>query len=141
MRMSDWSSDVCSSDLILLGRHLMRGRVDDAVRFQAGFELFDHLTFGVDQQGFGGKFRELDSVSAREPVSPVDDEVKWLFEKREGNDARPGFIKRTGDCQFRRAQFQVFGDLRARAAAQLRSEEHTSELQSLMRTSYAGFCL
>src|SRR3546814_5479917 len=25
--------------------------------------------------------------------------------------------------------------------ASLRSEEHTSELQSLMRTSYAGFCL
>src|SRR3546814_7253318 len=31
-------------------------------------------------------------------------------------------------------------DLR-RPAAQGRSEEHTSELQSLMRISYAGFCL
>src|SRR3546814_2762578 len=30
---------------------------------------------------------------------------------------------------------------RAVGAAQLRSEEHTSELQSLMRTSYAVFCL
>src|SRR3546814_6427995 len=29
----------------------------------------------------------------------------------------------------------------AQAASQTRSEEHTSELQSLMRTSYAGFCL
>src|SRR3546814_2942704 len=30
---------------------------------------------------------------------------------------------------------------RARRAADLRSEEHTSELQSLMRISYAVFCL
>src|SRR3546814_2333893 len=30
---------------------------------------------------------------------------------------------------------------RRRQAAQTRSEEHTSELQSLMRTSYACFCL
>src|SRR3546814_9619998 len=28
-----------------------------------------------------------------------------------------------------------------RSASRSRSEEHTSELQSLMRTSYAGFCL
>src|SRR3546814_7387448 len=34
----------------------------------------------------------------------------------------------------------VVGDARA-ALAQLRSEEHTSELQSLMRISYAFFCL
>src|SRR3546814_9057568 len=33
-------------------------------------------------------------------------------------------------------RFQV----RARAATAMRSEEHTSELQSLMRTSYAVFC-
>src|SRR3546814_1549442 len=32
-------------------------------------------------------------------------------------------------------------DLRARAGASSRSEEHTSELQSLMRLSYAVFCL
>src|SRR3546814_6635572 len=31
--------------------------------------------------------------------------------------------------------------LRRRAAAEYRSEEHTSELQSLMRISYAVFCL
>src|SRR3546814_10318103 len=33
------------------------------------------------------------------------------------------------------------GALRAQAAAKGRSEEHTSELQSLMRISYAVFCL
>src|SRR3546814_10571742 len=46
------------------------------------------------------------------------------------------------------AQLAVDGDRRQRQNAQLhgvvqllRSEEHTSELQSLMRTSYAVFCL
>src|SRR3546814_8052153 len=33
------------------------------------------------------------------------------------------------------------GDLQATVTARLRSEEHTSELQSLMRISYAVFCL
>src|SRR3546814_5296843 len=38
---------------------------------------------------------------------------------------------------------QLLAALRGTAAvdADLRSEEHTSELQSLMRISYAGFCL
>src|SRR3546814_10376078 len=35
----------------------------------------------------------------------------------------------------------VNGELLARSLAALRSEEHTSELQSLMRISYAVFCL
>src|SRR3546814_5937881 len=35
----------------------------------------------------------------------------------------------------------LFGLLTARQSAALRSEEHTSELQSLMRISYAVFCL
>src|SRR3546814_5096326 len=40
-------------------------------------------------------------------------------------------------------QIQVVGEIElfARALADMRSEEHTSELQSLMRISYAVFCL
>src|SRR3546814_3200657 len=39
--------------------------------------------------------------------------------------------------------FDIFGGVRRSVEAQraLRSEEHTSELQSLMRISYAVFCL
>src|SRR3546814_11657207 len=43
-----------------------------------------------------------------------------------------------GGC--RKSRGQQFGRI-AGAAAQIRSEEHTSELQSLMRISYAVFCL
>src|SRR3546814_1157465 len=38
-------------------------------------------------------------------------------------------------------EFRFTGTFRATDAAGLRSEEHTSELQSLMRISYAVFCL
>src|SRR3546814_2829988 len=37
--------------------------------------------------------------------------------------------------------FVLLGNFRAALIAALRSEEHTSELQSLMRISYAVFCL
>src|SRR3546814_8671094 len=41
----------------------------------------------------------------------------------------------------RQRQFMQFAQLRAAFAQLRRSEEHTSELQSLMRISYAVFCL
>src|SRR3546814_1178020 len=44
--------------------------------------------------------------------------------------------------QLQREEHQVGGDRRATLLHRLvRSEEHTSELQSLMRNSYAVFCL
>src|SRR3546814_4676137 len=51
----------------------------------------------------------------------------------------------TEDCDMARVLFVVFGGLAYliffATFLYLRSEEHTSELQSLMRTSYAVFCL
>src|SRR3546814_1786236 len=48
----------------------------------------------------------------------------------------------TPDLRQRQAQFLVeAGDAVAQAQGVGRSEEHTSELQSLMRISYAVFCL
>src|SRR3546814_17041278 len=71
------------------------------------------------------------------------------------HDALPIFLHAVGNCgiagqgeddrEISRPRFQGFGKLWscARSAAQGRvgrSEEHTSELQSLMRISYAVFC-
>src|SRR3546814_5862680 len=100
MRISDWSSDVCSSDLRagdFRGAELARGRImcamDGAEQLaQAG------AVHGADAHGFG-----------------------------------PGHER-----QLARQQGL---DLAALVVAQARSEEHTSELQSLMRISYADFCL
>src|SRR3546814_5262825 len=101
MRISDWSSDVCSSDL---GDHADRlaHRIDVDPRPGA---------LGIFAlQGVRDAAREFDHV---EPALHVA--------------ARIGH------------HLAVFGRQQMRAAT--RSEEHTSELQSLMRISYAVFCL
>src|SRR3546814_2497292 len=101
MRISDWSSDVCSSDLrrvVRRGQGLFHQR--HVERRQRGL----HVAQQVDVPAFVG----------------VDDQARGR----------------------RRAAHRL--DLRGRRAGidlDLRSEEHTSELQSLMRISYAVFCL
>src|SRR3546814_12978179 len=44
-------------------------------------------------------------------------------------------------CRRLRADLEQFSDADRHHIPQFRSEEHTSELQSLMRISYAVFCL
>src|SRR3546814_8888504 len=60
-----------------------------------------------------------------------------------GNGLDPNvYIARPyADAPTRMKAFIAFARNIPRAADQLRSEEHTSELQSLMRISYAVFCL
>src|SRR3546814_6833083 len=98
MRISDWSSDVCSSDLLSLskGRPLFRT---------------------------GSKKKSSASTSsARTDVGGADEHQPRLRSRRRG---------RSGRAAARRDHH----------GRQRRSEEHTSELQSLMRISYAVFCL
>src|SRR3546814_7701201 len=108
MRISDWSSDVCSSD----------------------------LTFT--------------KVSAVQPQSPVLDRriASRLRYVREGwhrpitNKERQEYRAEANAALIRAGQFEVRAEQGATAFAALgRSEEHTSELQSLMRISYAVSCL
>src|SRR3546814_6974708 len=121
MRMSDWRSDVCSSDLVelvhLVGDvlHLiddtanlwadavdreLEGEADRVVgdRFQIGHEL-RHVDEGK------GAGEDVDAAATRPNLRELD--IGWI------------------DTLLR----------------ETRSEEHTSELQSLMRISYAVFCL
>src|SRR3546814_3276263 len=98
MRISDWSSGVCSSDLDRkLDRALEADVGVDAVVVDAG----QHQMLLVD-----GAAEPFDAV-----VRAVVDLA--IVDCRAGADARQND----------------------------RSEEHTSELQSLMRISYAVFCL
>src|SRR3546814_8994936 len=50
-------------------------------------------------------------------------------------------LSRLADKQISRHSFHRGTDKKRRCLTGARSEEHTSELQSLMRTSYACFCL
>src|SRR3546814_9349531 len=61
-------------------------------------------------------------------------------EARQGRQESP--VPRPRPCAQGQAERQAARDRRPSAArADARSEEHTSELQSLMRNSYAVFCL
>src|SRR3546814_5833685 len=107
MRISDWSSDVCSSDLI--GAHAV-----EAARQRAQV-LVD--AFRTDRcAGIERCFARL----AEWCIGHAGDPRGRRIRQRHRPADRPPPV-RAGQCQ--------------------RSEEHTSELQSLMRISYAVFCL
>src|SRR3546814_5461059 len=119
MRIRDWSSDLCSSDLVrdvprqTLQPRNARGEVQgDEHRRRA---RHDGRGCGGILQGGAVDPREDGDARPRGP---------WLYQGRAAGD----------DAVGRRGT--------ARQARQgIRSEEHTSELQSLMRISYAVFCL
>src|SRR3546814_4709522 len=118
MRISDWSSDVCSSDLSLpLGeqdhRRLLQGQARGAVL--AARRLHADLL-------------DLPAPGFRQALSGVPDQ-------RHRRD-----LLSLGE---RRLRDECLGQAAGpeQHQAHSRSEEHTSELQSLMRISYAVFCL
>src|SRR3546814_7401765 len=107
MRISDWSSDVCSSDLILSDD-------DDS--------LLIYLTFD-----FNKCIKNLMiALSRRLQTSSIPP-----------SDVKVGMRGRWFSAVCPKAPWK---SRRSRHRCK-RSEEHTSELQSLMRISYAVFCL
>src|SRR3546814_5712925 len=110
MRISDWSSDVCSSDLgMACGVHLQNVDMPPLANGHAGFAE----AAGID----GGT------------ALPVRaDAVQRL-----GDEAGGGGLPHAAHAGHQEGMGQ--------ATPADRSEEHTSELQSLMRISYAVFCL
>src|SRR3546814_9683679 len=115
MRISDWSSDVCSSDsrgsgtgllpyLLVVGAPV--GSLLLGLKLFPAGRIHAQPAFRLAQVG---RWRKVDCLKAREM-----------------------------------SQFGLYGvmaSLLVGIALNVRSEEHTSELQSLMRSSYAVFCL
>src|SRR3546814_3600986 len=100
MRISDWSSDVCSSDAATI-RSLLVEQVTGRVRWRESVGAMEGI--GVDRfVELGGKV-----------LSPM--------------------VKRSASGEVETVSVISMDDIR--------SEENTSELQSLMRISYAVFCL
>src|SRR3546814_6647099 len=112
MRISDWSSDVCSADLF---RHQFFGTA--RLAYRDGGHAFGHAghaespAFTMSHSG-----RLIDRPGARVNSSRL----------RNAGTSEKGHAMDDDDLPRRQGG---------------RSEEHTSELQSLMRSSYAVFCL
>src|SRR3546814_10201536 len=122
MRISDWSSDVCSSDLCVglavqsLGNRRRCVRTPDAIRRDADAAL------NVCKR------HSLASLRAVSSSTRCSDKTLWKSCHKCPGDM---VSKSASSCWMRWTS----------RVSIARSEEHTSELQSLMRISYAVFCL
>src|SRR3546814_10880769 len=105
MRISDWSSDVCSSDL-----EYLKANKDKVSLANAGIGAASHLCGTMFTNAIG-----VDLLTI--PYKGTGPAMNDLLGK----------------------QVDVLCDQTTNTTQ--RSEEHTSELQSLMRNSYAVFCL
>src|SRR3546814_6344278 len=129
MRISDWSSDVCSSDLQIAKPLPL---LADQILFRNPQPVEKHRV-GVD--GLSPHLLDLAHLRRAAPV-----EVR--IEERQPFRRLHAFLFRRGP----REQQNLVRALRRRgphlaAMHHIRSEEHTSELKSLMSISYAVFCL
>src|SRR3546814_4116225 len=120
MRISDWSSDVCSSDLTY--------DPDRLAYDQQKLRLF-YL-----QNGYAD-FRVISAV-AELTSNKQDFIITYVVEEGE----RYKFGKVDVESSLRDFKPEMLQTMLPMKTGD-RSEEHTSELQSLMRTSYAVFCL
>src|SRR3546814_6678374 len=174
MRISDWSSDVCSSDLaaaseadeaITLARYAEQAYLDYAVSVVRGRALPDvgdgqkpvqrRILYAMQDMGLGpgakpvksarvvgdvlGKYHPLGDQAAYDAMVRMARDFSLRYPLIDGHG---NFGLRDGDnaaaMRYTEERLTPFSRL---LLDELRSEEHTSELQSLMRIPYAVFCL
>src|SRR3546814_1528145 len=104
MRISDWSSDVCSSDLPRVTYAVYEGLLRNIADYGAPTTVFAAISDRTDVDVLN---QLLDDYS-----HPKGVEIRYMYQRGDG-----------------------------KRSAMARSEEHTSELKSLMRISYAVLCL
>src|SRR3546814_8724891 len=160
MRISDWSSDVCSSDLYLVGgdeklkpvlEEVLRRNAGEAEFHQAVREVLESLGRVIAKHPYYMDNALIERIC--EPERQIIFRVPWV------DDQGQVQINRGFRVQFNSALGPYKGGIRFHPSVNLgiikflgfeqifknaltgRSEEHTSELQSLVRISYAVFCL
>src|SRR3546814_5987194 len=132
MRISDWSSDVCSSDLVGLcggaGRypHRRAHRHTSLVQREQQRVEADRLE-AVGRKAPGVEVEHAVATEVGDPVGLLGEHLQPLGRRLE----RAARLQRGIEAL----------DHRGAERRLARSEEHTSELQYLLRISYAVFCL
>src|SRR3546814_8307006 len=173
MRISDRSSEVCSSDLVeraKAGRLRFVGDgnnvidttyIDNAA--QAHFDAFEHLAVGAACAGRAYFISNGEPKTARETINgllcaagaPTVDktipfgvaytvgavsEAAWSLLRLRGEPPMTRFLAEQLSTTHWSDMSPATRDFGYVPNVSFRSEEHTSELQSLMRISYAVFC-
>src|SRR3546814_2553318 len=144
MRISDWSSDVCSSDLsgreaddrnalltVILadGINLGLTRMAETCRGASLRQLAHLHDWHISEAAYGEALARLIDAHRTLPLAAL-----WGDGTTSSSDGQQFHAVGRG---------AAIGDINARSGNEpgVRSDEHTSELQSLMRISYAVFCL
>src|SRR3546814_7271148 len=127
MRISDWSSDVCSSDLVQRDRAVL-----EQVLNAADLNVHDGPHVLSSQA-----VEQYDLIQAVEELRPEMGTDNLHYLRFHILHLLP--FRKIGEILA--AQIAGQDDQRVAEIHGARSEEHTSELQSLMRISYAVFCL
>src|SRR3546814_1407160 len=142
MRISDWSSGVCSSDLRKLGLsgNNIRSITDDICKYDINFNTdvaaSDRFSVVVEQTWREGEMIKSGPILAATFTAHGDMHSGFRFERggkaeyfsADGRPLKKAFIRMP--VQYTRISSRF-------TSARKRSEEHTSEIQSLMRISYA----
>src|SRR3546814_2440188 len=121
MRISDWSSDVCSSDLIII----------------PGVSVIERMA---------GEAMHAADVSVTNDVHVlIDNEQRALLEsllseKTHAQQSRLSCLREPASRVGGRSLHEIIDKIDLLRSNKYRSEEHTSELQSLMRILYAVVC-
>src|SRR3546814_5517196 len=134
MRISDWSSDVCSSDLTPVGLGLA---IMGIIFLRFGYRLLPRDRRAAPTLGEALDVRDYTTEASIGPESSLEGTTVAAF-KADLEDVELTGLERDGEHRKKVAGQTLLKD---GDTLMLRSEEHTSELQSLMRISYAVFCL
>src|SRR3546814_7189939 len=131
MRISDWSSDVCSSDLPRIARRF--SVVGDRYKFKV---YINEKEVTTRDRGYHSDLQfwwDLDGQTRTDQL-PL---ATSLASDEKGSKC----VARLGDMVVHEDQVYRLRGFIATVAKTKRTEAHTSELQSLMRITYAVFCL
>src|SRR3546814_10080459 len=134
MRISDWSSDVCSSELP--GRREAEAAVRTLIRWAGDHPSREGLAdtparvVRAYEEWFGGYALDPEQILGRTFEGAGYDDIVLLRD-----------IPLRSTCEHHMAPIRGVAHVAYLPGERVRSEEHTSELQSLMRNSYAVFCL
>src|SRR3546814_2466910 len=124
MRISDWSSDVCSSDL------------KPAAAVPSRASKVSRKALAKSDEAQVVQRPDMDTLVKTDTVAEAVDVMS--FQGRA--ESVPSSVLERFEQDAKPARAAMNDAIRQEGKSR-RSEEHTSELQSLMRISYAAFCL